>query len=87
VDLVSKLKEVRLTERLTQADICELAGINVATWRGYEYGKSKTVSSAELLKITTHPRFEKYALWLVTGKTCPECGQISAVISDTAGKP
>ncbi len=80
MELGDKLKEVRLTERLTQQEICEIAGIYLNTWKGYEYGRSKSVSSIELLKITTHPRFEKYALWLVTGKTCPECGQISPVI-------
>lgn len=80
MDLLEKLKELRLTERLTQAEICEVAGINLGTWRGYEYGRSKTVSSAELLKITMHPRFKKYALWLVTDETAPECGQISPVI-------
>jgi transcriptional regulator with XRE-family HTH domain len=80
MDLGGKLKEVRLTERLTQAEICEVAGINLATWKGYEYGRSKTVSSAELLKITMHPRFKKYALWLVTDEVAPECGQISPMI-------
>lgn len=80
MDLGSKLKEVRLTERLTQSEICEIAGINVATWKGYEYGRSKTVSSAELLKITMHPRFKKYALWLVTDEVAPEAGQISPMI-------
>ncbi|WP_240922948.1 MULTISPECIES: helix-turn-helix domain-containing protein [Pseudomonadaceae] len=72
-----KLKEVRLAERLTQGEICELAGISLPTWKGYEYGKSKSVSSIELLKITKHPRFKKYALWLVTDETAPECGQFS----------
>jgi len=86
MELGQKLKEVRLTERLTQTEICGITGIKLETWKGYEYGRSKTVSSAELLKITMHPRFEKYALWLVTEKTCSDCGQISAVVSDTAGK-
>ncbi|ENQ7791698.1 transcriptional regulator [Pseudomonas aeruginosa] len=80
MELGLKLKEVRLTERLTQAEICEITGIYLNTWKGYEYGRSKTVSSAELLKITMHPRFKKYALWLVTDETAPACGQISPVI-------
>ncbi len=46
----------------------------------HEYGARKEVSSGELLKITTHPRFIKYALWLVTDQTAPACGQISPVI-------
>ncbi|GAB7528522.1 hypothetical protein PS3A_09300 [Pseudomonas sp. 3A(2025)] len=77
MDLGQKLKEVRRNERLTQGEICELAGISLPTWKGYEYGKSKSVSSIELLKITMHPRFKKYALWLVTDEIAPESGQIS----------
>jgi transcriptional regulator with XRE-family HTH domain len=80
MELGLKLKEVRLTERLTQTEICEITGVYLNTWKGYEYGRSKSVSSVELLKVTMHPRFEKYALWLVTGKVAPECGQISPVI-------
>lgn len=77
MEMGQKLKEVRLAERLTQGEICELAGISLPTWKGYEYGKSKSVSSVELLKITMHPRFKKYALWLVTDDVAPECGQVS----------
>ncbi|KIP97017.1 MULTISPECIES: helix-turn-helix domain-containing protein [Pseudomonas] len=80
MDLGQKLKEVRLTERLTQSEICEITGIYLTTWKGYEYGRSKTVASSELLKITMHPRFKKYALWLVTDETAPACGQISPVL-------
>ncbi len=81
MELGQKLKEVRQAERLTQGEICELAGISLPTWKGYEYGKSKAISSIELLKVTMHPRFKKYALWLVTDETAPECGQISPVLS------
>lgn len=81
MEMGQKLKEVRLAERLTQGEICELAGISLPTWKGYEYGKSKSVSSVELLKITMHPRFKKYALWLVTDEIAPECGQVSPMQS------
>lgn len=80
MDLGEKLKELRLTERLTQAEICEIAGINLNTWKGYEYIRDKSVSSVELLKITMHPRFKRYALWLVTDEVAPEVGQISPII-------
>lgn len=80
MELGSKLKEVRLTERLTQSEVCDISGIKLETWKGYEYGRSKSVSSIELLKLTKHPRFKKYALWLVTDETAPECGQISPII-------
>ncbi|WP_339433290.1 helix-turn-helix transcriptional regulator [Pseudomonas sp. EA_65y_Pfl2_P78] len=80
MELGQKLKEVRLTERLTQTEICDIAGIKLETWKGYEYGRRASVSSTELLKITMHPRFKRYALWLVTDETAPEIGQISPVI-------
>lgn len=80
MELGQKLKEVRLTERLTQTEMCEATGIKLGTWKGYEYGTRKEVSSVELLKVTMHPRFKKYALWLVTDEVAPECGQISPVI-------
>lgn len=34
-------------------------------------------SSGELLKITQHPQITKYTMWLMTGQTIPEAGQIS----------
>ncbi|MFJ4457540.1 hypothetical protein ACIP1G_27155 [Pseudomonas sp. NPDC089392] len=30
-----------------------------------------------LIKISSHPRFKKYTLWLMTGDTAPEGGQVS----------
>lgn len=81
MNLGLKLKEVRLTERLTQSEICHLTGINLETWKGYEYGRSKSVSSVELLKVTTHVRLKKYALWLVTDETAPGCGQVTPLIA------
>lgn len=80
LELGQKLKEVRLTERLTQSEMCEVVGVKLETWKGYEYGRRASVSSTELLKVTTHPRFKKYALWLVTDEIAPECGQISPLI-------
>ena len=74
-----KLKLIRAHQQLTQADICGLTGIKLETWKGYEYGRRESVSSNELLKITEHPRFTQYTMWLMTGKTIPEAGQISPV--------
>lgn len=82
MNLGEKLRLIRTRERLTQLEICEVTGIKLGTWKGYEYGARKEVSSVELLKITTHPRFIKYALWLVTDQTAPACGQISAGLAN-----
>ncbi|RCB84193.1 transcriptional regulator, partial [Escherichia coli] len=32
-------------------------------------------------KITNHPRFSKYTLWIMTGKSSPEAGQISPALA------
>lgn len=77
--LGEKLRLIRTRERLTQAEICEATGIKLETWKGYEYGRRASVSSTELLKITQHPLFIQYTLWLMTGQTIPEAGQVSPV--------
>lgn len=78
MELFEKLKAIRLKEGMTQAELCKATGINLSTWKSYELLRRKEISSLELLKVTKHPRFMKYALWLVTDTTAPECGQVSA---------
>lgn len=34
----------------------------------------------DVLKITHHPRFNKYTLWLMIGKTAPASGQIDPAL-------
>ncbi len=80
VSIVDRIREVRVAEGFTQPDFCAETGLKLDTLRKYEQGRTQGIGSAELEKITTHPRFEKYALWLVTGKVAPEAGQISPEI-------
>jgi hypothetical protein len=40
----------------------------------------ESIGSDILLKITQHPRFAKYTLWLMTDKTAPEAGQIAPAL-------
>lgn len=68
-----KLKLIRTHQQLTQT------GIKLETWKGSEYGRRESVSANELLKTTEHPRFTRYTMWLMTGQTIPEAGQISPV--------
>ena len=74
-----KLKLIRTHQQLTQTDICALTGIKLETWKWSEYGRRESVSANELLKTTEHPRFTRYTMWLMTGQTIPEAGQISPV--------
>ncbi|GAA0408190.1 hypothetical protein GCM10008969_33660 [Pseudomonas veronii subsp. inensis] len=79
MELFEKLKLIRQAEGLTQRELCDATGINLSTWKSYELQRRKEVSSLELLKITGHPQFKKYTLWLMCDEAVPECGQISPV--------
>ena len=49
-------------------------GINRYRWGNIRTGKAR-LSDAEIEAVVEV--FPQYALWLVTGNTAPECGQIS----------
>lgn len=76
MDFAAKFKLIRKAERLTQKEFCEVLGFSESTFRKYEAGFIE-VGAPALLKISNHPRFKKYALWLITGDVAPESGQIS----------
>ncbi|HFU6588022.1 TPA: helix-turn-helix domain-containing protein [Klebsiella quasipneumoniae] len=76
-----KLKLIRESERLTsRPEVARMLGINHdALWR---YEEGKTVPNADVItSILNHPRFEKYALWFITGKIAPESGQIAPALA------
>lgn len=75
-----KLRQIRLTERLTQPYFGRLTGISLGTIRNYETGQAE-VGLQVLTKVLAHPLFEKYALWLMTDKSAPEIGQIAPPLS------
>ncbi|QXO61593.1 helix-turn-helix domain-containing protein [Morganella morganii] len=75
-----KLKAIRHAEGLTQMQLCEIMGISISTFKKIEAGYNDP-ALATIIKITSHPQFEKYSLWLITDKTAPEAGQISPTLS------
>ncbi|CAM3291414.1 Repressor protein C (fragment) [Xenorhabdus nematophila ATCC 19061] len=77
-----KILLMRESERLTnRKDAADLIGItNNALWR-YETGEAIPKGDM-IMKILSHPKFEKYTLWFVTGKTAPEVGQIAPALYD-----
>ncbi|HDS7364667.1 helix-turn-helix domain-containing protein [Morganella morganii] len=82
ISTAEKLKLIRESERLSSLpETAKMLGLNRdALWR-YENGK--TIPNADVItSIISHPRFEKYALWFVTGKTAPEAGQIAPALYD-----
>lgn len=76
LDLPAKMKAIRAKENLTQGDFCREVNISLSSWKKYE-ASITDMGLAPFLKVANHPRFRKYALWLTTGETAPECGQIS----------
>lgn len=77
MNIGNKIKLIREAEKMAQFDFCVETGINIATLRNCEQGRRVSLGSNELLKITEHSQFKKYTLWLMTGETAPEVGQIS----------
>lgn len=71
-----KIKLIREAENIKRSEFCQLIDMTVDSLKGYEV-RNRNIGYDNLIKITHHPRFEKYSLWLVTDKTSVESGQIS----------
>lgn len=76
MNMSKKIRAIRRAEKLTQMKFCELAAIPLSTLKNYEGGHAEP-SLNTILQLTQHPQFEKYTLWLMTGKTAPEAGQVA----------
>ncbi|EOW9264235.1 helix-turn-helix transcriptional regulator [Vibrio cholerae] len=73
--LGKKIKAIRISEGITQSEMAQLVEMPLISLRNYEQEK-RAFSEENLMKITNHERFQKYAFWLMTGKTLPESGQV-----------
>ncbi|MFV4852334.1 helix-turn-helix domain-containing protein [Citrobacter freundii] len=80
-----KIREIRNSEGLTRKQFFEATGILEETQKLYELGRRKNIGVDTLLKITCHPRFKKYTLWLMTGDPSAVSEQI-APVSSPGGK-
>lgn len=78
--LGEKVKVIRESEGLTRRQFSEVIGIPLSTIEKYEMGKFEP-SGGALVKITNHPKFSKFTMWLMTGNIAPEIGQISPALS------
>ncbi len=78
--LSEKVRALREAEGLSQAKFCDIIGLSLNTLKKYEKGNFEPGGNA-LLKITTHPLFQKYTLWLMTDKTAPQAGQIAPALA------
>ncbi|WP_097459655.1 helix-turn-helix domain-containing protein [Mangrovitalea sediminis] len=75
MSIAEKIKLIRETEGLGRKAFTDLIGASQRTLEGIEQRGSEPRSDF-LMKITTHERFKKYTLWLMSNDTAPECGQI-----------
>lgn len=80
MNIGKRIRAVRLSEGLSQSQFCQLVDMSIVSLRNYELGK-RTVNEINLIKITSCERFDKYAYWLLTGKTLPESGQVCPAFS------
>jgi len=73
VELGKKIKAMRIAEALSRSEMSQLVDIPVGTLRDYEQNR-RSPKGENLIKITKHERFKKYAYWLATDEVLPESG-------------
>lgn len=78
-----KIREIRETEGLTRKQFFELTGIPETAQKNYERGITEKIGIDTVMKITNHPRFKKYTLWLMSedDEAYSEAEQISPALS------
>ncbi|HAZ4787378.1 TPA: helix-turn-helix domain-containing protein [Salmonella enterica subsp. enterica serovar 6,7:y:-] len=75
-----KLKAIRKAEGMSQATFCQLLDMSISSVKKYETGLIEPGGSV-LMHIMQHERFQKYTLWMMTGNTAPDAGQIAPALS------
>lgn len=80
--LGEKIRILREAEGLTREEFEEMTGVPAGNTKRYETGRTKSIGSDFLIKITQHVRFQKYTLWLMSDLTAPEAGQIAPEIKE-----
>lgn len=79
-DYAEKLRQIRKAEGMTQKQFSELCKLAIGTVKSYETGHQ--LARTEVVeRVIDVPQFEKYTLWLMTGKTAISAGQISPTLS------
>lgn len=72
-----RLKAIRAREGVTQAVLCQEVGLSHSSLKKYESNLRREVSLLAVEKIAKHPKYQKYALWLITGDASSAAEQIS----------
>lgn len=71
-----KLRAIRKAEGLTQAAMASETGIALSSIRNYESGGSD-VGLSIIERVLDTSRFQKYTMWLMTGQSAPDAGQVA----------
>ncbi|OEC43869.1 transcriptional regulator [Pseudomonas sp. 1D4] len=77
MNMAARLKAMRAREGITQAQLSADVGLPLSTLKKYEASLRLEISLVSLQKITSHRRYRKYALWLLTGETTYSGEQVS----------
>lgn len=64
-DIGQKIRDLRKLEKLSQQNLADLIGTTKGTIYKWERGENSPTTST-LRRLTDHPRFKKYAAWLLT---------------------
>ncbi|KAA1194743.1 MULTISPECIES: helix-turn-helix domain-containing protein [Photorhabdus] len=80
MNIGEKIKAMRNAENLSQSQFCEIMQLPLSTLKKLEGGHNEPGWNT-LSKLTQHPKFKKYTLWLMTDTTAPEAGQVSPAIA------
>ncbi|HAT2782708.1 TPA: helix-turn-helix transcriptional regulator [Citrobacter koseri] len=75
-----KLRAIRKAEGLTQKKFCEISGLALSSLKNYE-GGHKEPGIQIVTQIVNTPSFKKYTLWIMTGETAPQAGQIAPALA------
>ena len=63
--LGAKITQLRKLEGVSQQELCKLTGAGLSAIKNLEAGTSDNLSTKTFFAIANHPRFKKYALWLI----------------------
>ncbi|WP_145570729.1 helix-turn-helix domain-containing protein [Yersinia bercovieri] len=75
-----KIRQIREAEGLTRKEFADLLDISYSSLTNYEI-RGIQVTEKILTSLAKHVKFKKYALWLISGDTAPEVGQIAPTLS------
>ncbi|MEN3261289.1 helix-turn-helix transcriptional regulator [Sodalis endosymbiont of Spalangia cameroni] len=78
--LGEKIRKIREAEGISRQRLSEMLDVPYSSLNNYET-KNIQVTENIMIKITNHPTFQKYTLWLMNGLTAPEAGQIEPALS------